>query len=131
MNRNDNRNKSKAIVHNAALYSPPSIGAAHIGRNSRRQRAGRQEQGRREDFHLADDHGDSQGFTQSAGQAQDDAGEDTALGGRKYDVGNCFPARRAEAIRSFTPRLGHGGHGIGGHGRNGRENHDSQDNAGS
>ena len=25
MNRNDNRNKSKAIVHNAALYSPPSI----------------------------------------------------------------------------------------------------------
>ena len=44
-------------------------GAAHVGRNSCRQRTGRQEQGRREDFHLADDHGDSQGFAQSTGQA--------------------------------------------------------------
>ena len=93
----------------------------------RRKRAGRQEQGRREDFHLTDNHGNGQGFAQSTGQAQDNAGENTALSSRQNDVSNRFPTSRAEAVRSFAPRFGNSRHCVGSHRRNRRENHDGQD----
>lgn len=111
----------QGCIEFAAVHS-----AAHIGGERRRQIVRRVKQALRECAHLPDDHGNSECFAKSSGQAEYDSGQDARhRSGEKHFI-NHLPASRAKTIGTFDILLIHAADGICGDGSDRRIDHDGK-----